>query len=254
MQEFTKFFIEYSESFLTGNAAEDQMIILKRDHCTAVSGLALELMQSVSACPADWRAAELGGLLHDIGRFRQYRQYRTFSDARSENHAKLSVEVIEELKITEKLPPQEQRMILKTVARHNLPKLPAEPETRQRLLDQVVRDADKIDIYNIVLDYYERPELHQSVALDLPDLPQISDEVIAALSAKQSVNMRALATLNDFKLCQLAWVYDLNLFRSRRIFAERNYIERMCKLIPDFSGFGNIRKQLNDFLNGDDSQ
>ena len=251
MREFKEKFINYADSFLVGDDAEDQMIIVKRDHCLAVAELTLELVKSVSESAEDLRSAEIAGLLHDVGRFKQYRQYRTFSDAKSENHAALSVKITEELEFLEFLPQQERELILNAIHWHNLPKLPEIQELRQQVLAQAVRDADKIDIYSVVLDYYERPELHETVALDLPDKPEVSPDVVAALIARQGVAMTSLQTVNDFKLCQLAWVYDLNLPRSRQIFVERNYMERMFKLIPDFPEFSNICQQLNDHLTGE---
>ena len=40
--------------------------------------------------------AETAALLHDIGRFEQFHRYKTFSDARSEDHAALGVDAIKE--------------------------------------------------------------------------------------------------------------------------------------------------------------
>lgn len=251
MSEFKEKFTNYADRFLVDDDTEDQMIIVKRDHCFAVAELALELMKSVSGATEDLLAAEIAGLLHDVGRFKQYRQYRTFSDAKSENHAALSVKVVEELALLDFLPKQERELILNAILWHNLPNLPPTQDSRQLILAQAVRDADKIDIYSVVLDYYERPELHETVALDLPDNPEVSPDVIATLTARELVKMTSLRTVNDFKLCQLAWVYDLNLLRSRQIFVERNYMERMFKLIPDFPGFSTICQQLNDHLTGE---
>lgn len=251
MCKFKEKFTDYADRFIVDDDTEDQMIIVKREHCFAVAELTLELMKSVSDSAEDLLAAEVAGLLHDVGRFKQYRQYRTFSDAKSENHAALSVKVVKELGLLEFLPKPERELILSAILWHNLPELPEIQESRQRILAQAVRDADKIDIYSVVLDYYERPELHETVALDLPDKPEVSPDVISALTARELVKMTSLRTVNDFKLCQLAWVYDLNLSRSKQIFVERNYMERMFKLIPEFPEFSNIRQQLNDHLTGE---
>ena len=39
--------------------------------------------------------ARAAALLHDAGRFQQYAEYKTFSDALSEDHAELGVKVIQ---------------------------------------------------------------------------------------------------------------------------------------------------------------
>jgi hypothetical protein len=43
-------------------------------------------------------------LLHDVGRFPQYRRWRTFRDSESDNHARLSLEVIRHEAVLEHLP------------------------------------------------------------------------------------------------------------------------------------------------------
>ena len=51
--------------------------------------------------------AEIMALFHDIGRFEQYKQYRTFSDYRSEDHAALGVKVIKANRILNGFEPAE---------------------------------------------------------------------------------------------------------------------------------------------------
>ena len=40
------------------------------------------------------RIAEAVALLHDVGRFEQYKRYGTFNDRKSVNHAALGVEIM----------------------------------------------------------------------------------------------------------------------------------------------------------------
>ncbi len=241
-------FIAYADGFLTGDQEEKLMITLKRDHCFNVAEVALELMRSLTSDRNDLQLAEIAGLLHDIGRFVQYRKYRTFSDAKSENHSVLGVQVIYELKLLSHLPEDEQRLICDSILYHNRAAIPAELKSRERLFAEVLRDADKIDIYRVVLDYYENPSILDSVTLELPDTPEITPEVIAALQAKKPVPMTSLRTINDFKICQLAWIHDLNIKRSRQYFRERRYLERMCAQLPDFPEKSALITQLADFL------
>jgi hypothetical protein len=41
-----------------------------------------------------------------------------------------------------------------------------------------------------------------------------------------------LTTLNDFKLLQLAWLYDLNFTCSLRMVVERDYIRKLADMLP----------------------
>ena len=42
----------------------------------------------------------------------------------------------------------------------------------------------------------------------------------------------ALTTMNDFKLLQLAWLYDLNFNCSLRMVVERDYIRKFADMLP----------------------
>ncbi len=248
MDILKKQFIEYADRFLVGDRNEDLMILLKRDHCLQVAEVALELMKSVTGDPRELLLAETAGLLHDIGRFIQYRKYRTFADAKSENHSVLSVGVIRELELLAGYTPVEQELICDSILCHNRPAIPEGLPERERLYAALLRDADKIDIYRVVLEYYENPSSIGTVTLDLPDTPEVSSEVVESLRAHHPVRMTALRTVSDFKLCQLAWIYDLNLPRSYHFFRERSYLERMCVQLPEFPERNPLVIQLRDFL------
>ena len=49
---------------------------------------------------------------------------------------------------------------------------------------------------------------------------------------EQMVQMSTLKTLNDFKLLQLAWIYDLNFACSLRILESRQYIDGIAATLP----------------------
>jgi hypothetical protein len=46
------------------------------------------------------------------------------------------------------------------------------------------------------------------------------------------VNLADVRTLNDFKLLQISWVYDLNFTESFRMIEERNYLEKLAAALP----------------------
>jgi len=77
---------------------------------------------------------------------------------------------------------------------------------------RIVRDADKLDIWSVFLEYYESPPASKAsaVGLGLPDLPEYSIDVLSCLYKKEIVSLATIKTLNDFKLLQLSWIFDLN--------------------------------------------
>jgi HD superfamily phosphodiesterase len=50
-----------------------------------------DIGKSIALSQQDLIVDEAAALLHDIGRFEQYRRYQAFVDSKSENHAALGV-------------------------------------------------------------------------------------------------------------------------------------------------------------------
>lgn len=88
-------------------------------------------------------------------------------------------------------------------------------------------NADKLDIWRVVTDYYKAApgNRNQAIELDLPDLPRISDNICSSLLQGKPADMEDVKTLNDLKLLQMGWVYDLNFPRSFRLLSECGYLE-----------------------------
>jgi hypothetical protein len=63
----------------------------------------------------------------------------------------------------------------------------------------------------------------------------------------KTVSFASVRTLNDFKLLQLSWVYDLNFTASIRLLIEGDYINRLSSLLPQTDEIKGISKLLNEF-------
>ena len=121
--------------------------------------------------------------------------------------------------------------ILDAIRVHNKVAIPpgfAEPERR---LAAVVRDADKIDILPILLDYLEHPD-NESIVFGLSREPRLSPAVRDALRQGCSPAHRDMRTVCDFVAGKLAWVYDLNYPAARAEFRRRNYLEQLRSHLP----------------------
>jgi hypothetical protein len=167
-------------------------------------------------------------------RFEQYRRYRTFYDSTSENHAALGVAVIRENRLLEGLTKQEADTILQSVGLHNVFKVPSSIVGEQRLYLHLIRDADKLDIWRVFVDQFSLPDEKQAsaVTLGFPDLPECSREALDCFDRREMVNLSQLRTVNDFKLLQLSWVFDLHFPHSFQQAAARGDLARLAASIP----------------------
>lgn len=205
-------------------------IQLKVEHTRKVCAVMDLLAAGEGLSGEETRIAGATALLHDVGRFLQYRRWRTFRDSDSDNHARLAVEVIREHRLLDDLPPDTCLLIEEAVRFHNLLQPPEKVHSPTRLFIQLIRDADKLDIWRVFLDEFTLPEEERASAacLGLPDLAEFSPSCLAALARQQVVHLEDCRTLNDFKLLQISWALDLSFASSYRLLLERGYIPRLA--------------------------
>lgn len=232
-------FDRYVEPFLDTDEEGAKNIRLKIVHTRKVCEAMALLADGEGLSVHESRTAAAVALLHDVGRFPQYRRWRTFLDSASDNHARLAVDVIREEQILAGLDPVEQILIEEAVRFHNMLAPPARFRSPVRTYIDLIRDADKLDIWRVFVELLaQAPEERASAAtLGLPDLPgMVSDACIAALNAGSIVRLDTIACFNDFKLLQISWVYDLTSATSRRLLHERGYIPALAATLPERTG------------------
>ena len=231
----------YIDGFLSGAAEHDRNIDLKREHSQRVQTEISTLAHELGMRGRDLELAGVMGLLHDIGRFEQYARYGTFRDSHSEDHAALGMQVLQHHNLLAGYPAEEQQMILTAISHHNRASIPADQPPRQLRFTRLLRDADKLDIWKVVTDYYSRgtgsaedsEDTNGAIELGLPDTPGVSDAVYRDLLQRRVVQFDHMHNLNDFKLLQIGWVYDLNFAPSLRRAYLRGYIDKIRAVLPD---------------------
>jgi putative nucleotidyltransferase with HDIG domain len=227
-------FAEYCASFATPVTEDQKNLDVKQDHTREVCRHAVRIATDLKLSGHDVLLAEAIGLFHDVGRFPQYQRFKTFDDSISVNHAALGAKVLLEKNVLRALPKPEQDLIIRSVSLHNVFSLPESLDERTLLFAKLVRDSDKLDILRVVIEYFQQDEgsRAEAVALGLPDAPEYSPEVLACLKRGEMVSKADLKTLNDFKLLQLAWLYDLNFTSSLRVVLERGDIGKLVSMLP----------------------
>ena len=230
-------FEDYTSGFYSDEPMVQQNMMLKAEHTRRVCEVILIIGGSLDLSSEDLSIAEICALLHDIGRFEQYKQYRTFLDHKSKDHAALGADVIQNLHVLDSIEPETAEVIVRTVKFHNHLVLPENQTLRGLLFLKLLRDADKVDIWRVVTEYYHRSgnQRNRSIELDLPDEPQVSDAVYDALMNETLVQMADLKTLTDLKLLQMGWVYDLNFPMTFRIVQKKRVLESIRDALPTSS-------------------
>ena len=247
VSELKSWFTGYVRSFKSSDKELQQNINLKVSHtkrvCTQIKniGKKLGLSEDESAL------AELIALLHDIGRFEQISRYKTYNDSISEDHAELGIKVLQEHGILNRFENSIQDVIRCAIKNHNKKSLPVDVNERCLFFTKLLRDADKLDILKVVTSYYlgKNRKENGMVILNLPDTPGISMEVYDALINRKTVDIKVIRNLNDFKLLQVGWIYDINFQPAVDIIRESKYLEMIREVLPESKEINKIFDIIN---------
>jgi len=234
LQFYKNWYSEYSNSFHTHNEEDWKNLSLKIEHTEHVREHIAGIARDLSLSSREVMLAETVALFHDLGRFRQYSEYKTFQDRKSRNHGLLGELTLLENNVLKDLPDKEQQLILQSIKFHNAFEIPNIFDDYSKLFLKMVRDADKLDIFRVFIKYYESPpeERASETAFGLPDTAEYSKKFISYLSNRQSASYRALRTENDFKLLKLSWIYGLHFNYSLNIIQENEYVNKIADKLP----------------------
>jgi HD superfamily phosphohydrolase YqeK len=243
-------FHQYTKTFHSKDLQTQRNIDLKYEHILKVRDAIIEIALSEGLTGDQIRLASVMALFHDIGRFQQYMRYQTFEDRKSENHALLGIRELKKNNMLNILENDDRNLILTAIANHNRKEILPETTGKALFYSRMLRDADKIDIWRVVIDYYEAPEAkpNKALQLDLPDTPEYSSAILQEVENEGVISMEDMTTLNDFKLLQAAWIFDLNYTRSFQLVKQRHYIERLFAVLPDEESLKQLQWKILSYI------
>jgi len=250
LKEIEAWFERFVATFCAESPSEQRNYALKIDHTYRVRAIMERLAASLDLCPEERTLASAIAICHDVGRFPQYRQYGTFNDATSTNHAALAVQTLNAEGILDGLTDKRRSMLLQAVALHNVFILPGDLDPVVRRFAMLIRDADKLDIWRVMIEYCTSPpeERASAVIWELPDTGVCTIPALEEVMAGRMLNRSFLKTADDFKLLQLSWVFDLNFDESFNILAERGYITTLASLLPPQPGCREAVAAVHDYV------
>ena len=183
-----KVFKEYVKNY----NPEDAKIKIKIAHIERVAEIARKLAEELNLGQEDIEIAELIGLLHDIGRFEQIKNYNTFLDRDSINHAEYGVKVLFEDGLIRKFVEEDKydRIIKLAILNHNKKEIEQGLSEREELHAKIIRDADKTDIF-YVLTIADKKEVWYK-----PDLSddKLTEEVYSDFIKNRLVDYKRVKT------------------------------------------------------------
>ncbi len=244
LEFFEAFFDEYTTGFEDQSEELRRGFAIKKIHSLEVYKFAKRICVSLELSEADYLAAMTSALFHDIGRFEQFKHFKTYVDRDSVNHAAKGVRVLRELGILNDFPPEARRDILAAIACHSKPYLPERLSQKATLYCQIARDADKLDIFRVVIEVYEAEVNDPVIMLNLKESNDLSPEIAAIVVNGGRVPYIQMRTTADFKMLQLGWFDELVYPESLKIALENNFANRILKVLPDTAPVREVKKRI----------
>ncbi|MDQ1276135.1 MAG: hypothetical protein QG610_1710 [Euryarchaeota archaeon] len=249
---FQKWFFEYVNQFSSPDSFIQENIELKIEHTGRVCRNILLLAKSEKISENECMLAEAIALFHDLGRFDQFMKYKTFRDSESENHAILSVNILNKEKVLSCLSAEEENLVLKAVEYHNMMEIPKniEKESKLYFFSRLIRDADKIDILRLASEEYSDEDKHLNPALELylPDTKGYSEPILSEILNNRMAKISDMKNRNDVKLLRLSWIFDINFPATFSLLKEYGYLEKIMSSLPDIKETRFLRRHFKNYL------
>ena len=219
----TEFFQRYTDRY----NPEDPKIRLKIHHTYRVAGICDRIAGSLSLSGEDRDLAWVLGMLHDIGRFEQVRRFGNFQDNEKVNHALLGADILFSQGEIEhcSIPREWYPLTEKAIRLHNAFRLPEDLTEREQLFCDLIRDADKVDIFRVNMEI-PHEDIYGTNEEKMRRQP-ITDKVFESLMRGENVLKSDRKTEADIYVSHIALVFGLVYPESFRIVREQGYLEKM---------------------------
>lgn len=237
VQTLYNWFSQYVHSYYTQDADIQLHIRQKEEHTLRVVDYCRELAEYLQLDERQQTLAELIGLFHDIGRFRQYTEYQTFDDRKSLNHAELGLSEISGLAGLQVLSSKEREIFDFAIRNHNAMQIAPVPGAQYKVFARLIRDADKLDIFYVLSPFLQPPAPEGYSKLFIEDL----------LNGRQS-SFANIMTPDDSKLVRLNWVYDVNYSWTLREIREKGYVEEILSYLPQNEEIKAVGRRLLSYM------
>lgn len=232
--------------------AEDPKVRLKIDHTYRVAGFCQKIAESLGLPQEDVDLAWLCGLLHDVGRFEQLRNYGTFIDAQSIDHAVYGAEILfDRGRIRDYVEDDsEDDLLRKVVSCHSAYRIPEEYDERTVLFANILRDADKVDILRVNV---ETPlEEIYNVSSEVLRREPVTPQVLQAFQEGHTVLRALKRTAVDNVVGHISLVYELVFPISLHMAADQGYLNQLMDFQSEnpetIKDFESIRKRMKEYL------
>ena len=239
-------FVQYTNQFTSKDIFVQQHFKVKQLHTFKVCENIVELGKKTGLNEEDLLIAEISALFHDIGRFQQYQDYMTFSDFESSvNHSEIGIKVINSEGFFKDLLPETRNLIFNIILNHNIAELQFNTDERLSILSKLLRDADKIDIFRVVMEYDKQ---EKELKVEEENSYFIPDEILFSFTKRKIVDIKSAQSKFDYFLLRISWIFDINFPQTFHLLDQKGYIKYMLERIPKSYRLINIQNIVREYM------
>ena len=210
---------------------KDRKTERKVGHMYRVANISKKIATKLNLTEEQIQLAELIGLLHDIGRFEQYKKFdqtvdsKTLDNLQLFDHGKAGVEVLKENNYIRKYIEEDKYddIIYTAIYEHNKYELTKGLEKEKELFCKIVKDADKIDLLEeAVLVYWQTPEEIKKI-----EEGSLSPKMLQDFYEHKLADNRNRISQTDQILRFTSFIFDIHFPYSYEIIKEKDSVNRM---------------------------
>jgi hypothetical protein len=207
---------------------------LKLEHTIRVAADAHAIAAGMNWPDEEVCLAEAVGLFHDIARFPQFQQYRSFSDADTTDHGDLGFQTLEKEGLLDGVATEPRALILHSVQYHNKRDLPRMLTAHEEKHLRLIRDADRLDIFFIgwhtikTGHIHDHPEIIMNIDFKGPPTPAVLEQ----FERGDKIDYRDMKSMADRFVLQLSWIHDMSYDSTKRLVRERGILEKFIDVLP----------------------
>jgi len=234
--------LEKFNDFVENYDLEDPNINRKVIHSKNVRKLMLEFAKKLNWNEEEQLIAEQIGLLHDIGRFQEWKEQKSYVGLNFD-HGEYGVKLLQENQfyLDFNISEENKKIIFNSIFFHNKFNV---PEANNDKFIKLIRDVDKIDnlmklsANQTFYDYISKIFQGNHVS------PKIKED----FNNEKSINTKDVNSLTDYYLMILAFIFDINYDISIHYIKENGAIQNFAILLKEKDIYYKYLELVNNYI------
>ena len=241
-------FEEYFQSLIIDSPENQAQFEDIRAHSLRVVTNSLLLANVLLQTEDEKKIVTMNALFHDMGKASLISKNIEALNIQRD-HATVSAKIIQQMEFYQGLSADVQLIVLRSVENHNKIKLPKLDNDQQTLFARLLRDADKLDIFDSSFRYFkEKFGVQPYVTKDLNNSIEVSEKILKSILAGKNAAFEDMKSMNDYKLLLLSMAFDLNFKYTFRVMSEKQYIQKIYETLPKRDPIIDVYRNIKLFV------